>query len=232
MCDRYSIACNQETLSEVFQSDPTDNYKQRYNAAPSQILPVITSDTPKGFSYFYWGISPEWSKNKSIAQKIYNVPSADINKKPSLRIALNGYRCLIPADGFYLWKQIGKKRRIPYRFSIGNNEAFAIAGIWEEFEDENDEVIHTFKMIITAPNAMVAEMSPSMPVILKGEQMQTWLNQDTPEEQLLEMLTTYDQEDMSCYTVSPRIEQLKNDGPSLLQPTPPADQFGNYSLFD
>src|SRR5690606_9547141 len=96
--------------------DVPDFFQPKYNAAPTQLLPLITSASPEGISTFYWGTSPEWSKNKTLSEKIINVRAELIQEKVSLRKSLMKGRCIVPADGFYAWKQAGKKTHIPYRF--------------------------------------------------------------------------------------------------------------------
>ena len=90
MLERYSLTTSPEQLQERFPKVTiTDRYTPRYNAAPSQLLPVITNDSPDGFSFFYWGLHPSWSKNRSISQKLINAESEQLMEKASLRKGLN-----------------------------------------------------------------------------------------------------------------------------------------------
>ena len=110
MCNRYSITATSDQLSTRFQVDiPPAFYKPNYNAAPSQLLPVITSDSPQGVSLFYWGLPPERAQNKSISERIINLRAEAIQEKAIYKKSLRAHRCLIPADGYYTWKQLGKK---------------------------------------------------------------------------------------------------------------------------
>jgi putative SOS response-associated peptidase YedK len=70
-----------------------------------------------------------------------------------------------------------------------------------------------------------------MPVILNAAAEKIWLN-GTQEAEWLDVLTQYPAEKMSVYTVSPRIHNPANDHPSLILPSPAADQHGNLTLFD
>jgi putative SOS response-associated peptidase YedK len=78
MVDRYSIAASSEKIVERFSVDIPAAYQPSYNAAPTRILPVITSITPGGVSTFYWGSSPERAKNKKLIEKIINVRAETI----------------------------------------------------------------------------------------------------------------------------------------------------------
>lgn len=232
MIQRYSITCSSDKIGERFTVDVPDFYAPRFNASPTQLLPVITSSSPQGISLFYWGETPDRAKNKAPGEKIINVPVESLSEKISLRKAIMKTRCLIPADGFYGWKKVGKKTNIPYRFIMNNSSIFSFAGLWEEYEDETGIDMHTFT-IFTAPSTeVVLNIQERMPVILDEASEKIWLNPAASESDLTEILTKKTGKNLSYYPVSPRINDIKVDVPSLIIPTQPADQFGNLTLFD
>lgn len=211
--------------------DVTPSYEAHYNAAPSQLLPVITSENPSGVSTFYWGLSPERSRNKGVSERIINLRAESILEKPVYRNALLSRRCLIPADGFYEWKKLGKKTTIPYRISKKDNMLFAFAGIWEEYEDLSGSAFHTFSILTTAPNAIVAPIHDRMPVILSRENEKVWLHPTSNEQALMRAIQSIPNNDLEAYTVSHRVNNVKNDDAYLILPAPAADQHGNLTLF-
>lgn len=231
MCTRYTIVARAEEIAQRFQVDVPSYYRPHYNAAPSQLLPVITQDSPEGVSQFYWGLSPERSRNKTISERIINVRCEAILEKPVLKKAIMNRRCLVIADGFYEWKKLGKKTIIPHRVVRTDRNLFAFAGTWEEYEDESGSAFHTFSIVTTEANEIVKSIHDRMPVILKPELEQAWLNAATSEEEILGMLTPYPTEWTDLYSVSPRVNSVEMDVPSLILPAPPADQFGNLTLF-
>jgi putative SOS response-associated peptidase YedK len=232
MIDRYSLTASAEAIRERFSVDVPEFYTARFNAAPTQLLPVITSTSSSGLSLFYWGTSPEWSKNKVPSEKMINVRAESLSEKPALKKALKKNRCLIPADGFYCWKKVGKKTSIPYRFILNSRDPFAFAGLWEEFEDTEGNEIQTFMIFTQESNPLVGEVHDRMPVILSTQNEKLWLDQNTDEESLTGMLTAYPSAAMTHYPVSPGISDIKLDLASLIIPTAPADQHGNLTLFD
>jgi putative SOS response-associated peptidase YedK len=231
MCGRYSLSKSKIELEERFQAEMLVDFKPRFNIAPTQLVPVITSESPKGFSFFYWGITPDFAKNKPVSQKLINAKAETVNEKVSFKSSFEKRRCLVPADGFYEWKKLGKKTKVPYRFTLADNEAYSFAGIWEEYENEKGEIKHTFLILTTQPNRLVAEVHDRMPVILKKEDEKKWLDKYSSEASLLQMLHTYSADDMLSYTVSPLVNQVNNDTPGIIRKTSPMDQFGNYTLF-
>jgi putative SOS response-associated peptidase YedK len=231
MIERYSIAAPASALSERFTADVPEFYKPRYNAFPTQLLPLITGSSPQGLSLFYWGRSPEAAGNKPLSERIVNLKLENLLNKPLLQKALFKSRCIIPADGFYCWRKIGKKAVVPYRV-VTDQPLFSMAGFWEEFEDEDGAMLHTFTLITTTANELVSTVTDRMPVILTAESEKTWLAPEMDEIALIGQLLTYPASKMNMYTVSPRILDTRIDAPWLITPMPPADQHGNLTLFD
>lgn len=232
MIDRYSITAPSAKLTERFSVDVPDFHKARYNASPTQLLPVITATAAKGISTFYWGTSPEWAKNKTLSEKIINVRAETIMEKPALTRAMMKTRCLVPADGFYSWKKTGKKTFIPYRFIATDQELFSFPGLWEEYEDTDGNEFHTFSIITVPSNSLVLTVHERMPVMLDKKAEARWLNPGSTESELFSLLTAYPADKMNHYSISPRINDIAFDVPSLIVPAPPADQHGNLTLFD
>lgn len=232
MIDRYSITASSEEISERFAVEVPAFYKPSYNACPTHLLPVITVAAPQGISTFYWGTSPEWSKDKSLSEKIINVRIESIQERAPLRRNLMKGRCIVPADGFCAWKQSGKKTFIPYRFVKKDQSIFSMAGFWEEYEDTDGNQIQTFAILTVAANELVSPIHARMPVMLDKKTEKLWLNADASEAELLSVLNAYSADQMNLYTISPRIGEASLNVPSLIAPTAPADQHGNLTLFD
>jgi Uncharacterized conserved protein len=232
MIDRYSITATAAQVSERFSIDVPEFYKAHYNASPTHLLPVITSATPEGLSLFYWGTAPGWAKNKTVSEKIINSHAEEFEEKTILKKALRTQRCIVPADGFYGWKKLGKKTSIPYRFVFKSQSLFSFPGLWEEFEDTEGNQIQTFTIITNQADKVVSVIQDRMPVILSPQSEKVWLDKKSTEEKLLSVLSASETKDMNYYPVSPRISQQDIDVPSLIVPTPPADQHGNLTLFD
>ncbi len=74
MCGRYTIIARAEEIEKRFNIEVPEFYEPRYNAAPSQVLPVITNQSPEGLSFFRWGLIPFWAKDKSIGYKMIWTP--------------------------------------------------------------------------------------------------------------------------------------------------------------
>src|SRR5688572_9865287 len=204
MIDRYSITATKQIIAERFAVDVPDFYKAKYNAAPTHLLPVITSTSPNGISLFYWGTSPEWSKNKTVSERMINVRTENLSDKPALKKALRKHRCIVPADGFYGWKKVGKKTSIPYRFIFKSQNLFSFPALWEEFEDTEGNQIQTFAIITTQSDKLVNTIQERMPVILTRESEKVWLDKETSDDVLMKIISSSETREMNYYPVSPR----------------------------
>jgi len=231
MIERYTITASREELQQRFGVDVPDFYKPHYNAAPTHLLPVVLQNSA-GISFFYWGIPPDWAKNKNVSEKLINIHAETFSERPAMRKVLKKHRCLLPADGFYSWKKVGKKTHIPYRFTMADKTLFSVAGIWEEYEDNENNMLHTFTLITVEANAIVSTVGDRMPAIFDKTQERIWIDPESNEEALLNLLKPCAENKLSLYTVSPRISDVALNVPSLIVATPPADQFGNLTLFD
>src|SRR5215831_4571009 len=202
MIERYSIGATSKQLAQRFEIDEPAAHQARYNAAPSQLLPVITHEAAQGFSFFYWGQPPGWSKNKTLAEKIINVRAEQVLEKPVLKKNLMQHRCLIPSDGFYAWKKVGKKTMIPWRFSLKDKTIFSFPGLWEEYDDEDGNSFHTFTLITIPSGDFVLGVTERMPVIFDKLSEKIWLNKESAEQDLASLLRAIPDQ-MDGFPVSP-----------------------------
>jgi putative SOS response-associated peptidase YedK len=231
MIERYTVTATNDQLAQRFGVEVPTGYKPHYNAAPTHLLPVILQGSA-GISFFYWGTHPEWAKNKNVSEKLINIRAESFAERPAMRKVLKTHRCIVPSDGFYGWKKVGKKTFIPHRFVTTDKQLFSLAGIWEEFEDTDGETHHTFMLITVVANETVIPVTDRMPAILDKRKETVWMNEESTEQDLLDLLQISSNNKLDLYTVSPRINDTGLNVPSLIHPTPPADQFGNLTLFD
>ncbi|GHE62587.1 MAG: SOS response-associated peptidase [Bacteroidota bacterium] len=231
MLPNFSIASEAQLIQEHFSVEVPDNHQGTFNAQPTQLLPAITSADPDVLSYFYWGIHPSFTKSKGVSHKLLYAPVETLLSKASQRKSLKQQRCIIPADSFYDWKDLGKKEQVPYRFYLQNNSLFGIAGIWDTFETEDGEQVNTFMILTTEASGDVSEVTSRMPAILNEDLMMEWLNDSNTAESILEFVKPFSDEPIKHYTINPRLADPNFNGSALWEKVPPANQFGNLTLF-
>ncbi len=228
----YSVASEAQLIAEHFEVQVDDKYHATYNAHPTNSLPVITSVHPEEISYFHWGINPGFTKSKSVSAKLLYAPIEDITSKPSLRKNLAHQRCVIIADSFYAWQEVAKKEQIPYRFHLQNNSLFGIAGLWDFHETEEGETIRTFMMITRESLPSVKKVTDRMPAILNEDFLIEWLNDAHTADSVLDYVRPFTDEEIINYTVNPKLADPEFNSKALWEKVPPANQFGNLTLFN
>lgn len=218
MCGRFSFSANKKVIEARFNLKIADeSYMPRYNCAPSQMLAVISNQNPYQLSYYKWGMIPYWTKTGSKTLHPINAKSETLMDKPMFKNAFFKRRCLIPADGFFEWQNTIPKK--PFRFMLKTEEIFCMAGIWETWKNENNEMISSFCILTTTANALVRPIHERMPVILEQENEIKWLTENNPE-MLLSMLKPLPVEAMQMYAISPLVNSPKNDTPEILTALP------------
>lgn len=218
MCGRYSITTSPEAMRRMFNFDDRPNLQPRYNLAPTQMAPVVRErDGRRRLDMLRWGLLPKWSKDASGAAKMINARSETIAEKPAYREAFRTRRCLVPADGFFEWQIRGKTKQ-PYRVCLADGGGFAFAGLWEAWSDPNDggAIVETYTVATIVAAASIAHIHHRMPVILEPGDHQAWLGGD-PEE-ALGLLKPLADEKLRGFQVSPRVGNVRNDDPELLEP--------------
>ena len=216
MCGRYSFALEDELIKERFGvTVKTAIYKARYNCAPTQELPVITNVYPHELSYFRWGLIPYWAKEIPTGYSMINAKAETVDEKPSYKQSFRKRRCLVPADGFYEWKKNGTS--IPFRIVMKNEPAFAMAGIWDTWDDPDGKAIHSFSIITTDPNDVVAPIHNRMPAILRREDEARWLTEEDPDV-LKAMLKPFPGDEMEAYRISTLVNSVQHDSAEVIEP--------------
>jgi len=189
----------------------------RYNIAPGQDVPVITS-TPHGreISPMRWGLIPPWAGDAKIGYRMINARAETVGEKPAFKSAFQRRRCLIPATGFYEWKKESRTKQ-PMLITLPEEKIFALAGIWEQWSaPDGAAVVHSCSIITTEANRHLADIHNRMPVIFtEEEEFEPWLSLNDPS-YLNQLLRPYDG-DMSIYPVSTKVNSTREDDPGLIR---------------
>jgi len=216
MCGRFSISTPTDTLMKRFKVPRPENFKPNYNAAPTQNLPLILNSDPSTISLGRWGLIPSWAKEQKIGNGMINARAETLLQKPSFRTSFRKHRCLVLADGFYEWQKT-PDGKIPHRIARKDNQPFAFAGIWGEWTNPDGEEICSFSIITTEPNQLMKPLHHRMPVLLKKENEEPWL-QEIEISKAQAMLEPYPLEDLEAYPVSTLVNSPRNNSEEVLLP--------------
>lgn len=219
MCGRYYIAENMGTLKAIFDlpEEPSFELPLRYNIAPTQEAPFVRQGAHgRELAMLRWGLIPSWAKDASIAHKLINARAETIAEKPSFRHALAKRRGIVPASGFFEWKQ-ERGRKQPYLIRRGDGSPLAFAGLWERWAG-NDEHggVETFTIITTAADERMQPVHKRMPVILSPVQFEEWL--DPSNEHPFGVLASPATDGIELVPVSSWVNNVRHDDARCIEP--------------
>jgi len=238
MCGRYTLHTEKEALAERFGFDveALRVLPPRYNVAPTdQVLALVERDGARVPLFMRWGLVPSFSRSARGPANMINARVETLARNNAFRDSLRARRCLILADGFYEWRATSKlaKHRVPYLVARGDGAPFAMAGLWAEWRARDAlfaEPLISCTIVTTEANAAVRELHDRMPVILPPERETRWLdptlNGDTAA--LLALLAPIDALALTTHPVSRRVNSVKNDDPSLLEPDASEPSLGFF----
>jgi putative SOS response-associated peptidase YedK len=167
-----------------------------------------------------WGLVPYWAKGLKIGFSAINAMAETVDTKPVFRETFKRRRCLVPVEAYYEWKKLDAKTKQPYAFALAGGGVMALAGLWETWKSPAEEVVRSFTIITTTPNEMCAEIHNRMPVILPPSVWSAWLGEEQAdgEAALKGLLAPYPTDGMAMWPVSPRVGNVRNNDPTLIEP--------------
>jgi len=219
MCGRYGFSA--KDAAAVYQrfaiANELADYTPRYNITPGQMNPTIVKHSPNQIVRMFWGLIPFFAKDDKYKFNTINARAETVKDLATYRKPFRQQRCIVPATFFYEPDK-SVKPSIPYLFKLKDEEMFAMAGLYDVWKDpQTGKEVTSYTIITTQANGVVEKVHPRMPVILKKEDEETWLNPDITEpEHLTPLLVPYPDNEMTSYRVSQALWNVRNDNPSLI----------------
>jgi putative SOS response-associated peptidase YedK len=231
MCFSVNVNLVKEEIESRFGATLIDPEKYRpsyyYHAFGLPELPAICSGSTSKIQLLKWGLIPSWTKSADdanmIRYKTFNARSESIETKPSFSSSFRSKRCLIPVKGFFEWQHVGKER-IPWYIYHSENEILSIAGLYDNWiENNTGEVFSTFSIITSDANDLMAEIHNSakrMPVILDKSMEKIWMDLTASSGDILDILKPCPSEYLKAHTVSPLVNDRSSDRntPDVIKP--------------
>ena len=191
MCSRYFLDADGNIIAYTFRVPVNPDVKKRYNIAPTQDAPVIRVGREGGREavMLRWGLVPFWSKDLKSGNRMINARAEGIETRPAFREAVQRRRCIVPASGFFEWKDLGRHKQ-PFAITVPQEPLFGFAGLWERWKRGDDDHVETFTIVTTEANSAVAGIHDRMPVIIPQGSIDAWLS--APAEEALALLRPYE----------------------------------------
>lgn len=226
MCGRYYLKSPPSDVAALFGVDVRDNFPPRYNIAPTQPIAAVrlSERRKREYALVRWGFIPSWRKEPQT-KPLINARSETAAEKPTFRAAYRRRRCLIPADGFYEWRTVGRAKQ-PFCVRRGEGALFAFAGVWETASDPDGGEIDTAAILTTEAGPDLRALHHREPVVIAPEHYALWLEADERDAMTLADLTLAPPAGTwTHHEVAADVNSVRNDGPHLIEPHNPLPLF-------
>lgn len=231
MCFTVNVNIVREELERKFGTGftgPRDySPSYYYNAHSLPELPVAGHfNNEFSIRLLKWGLIPGWVREEDQAGEIrymtFNARAETLASKPSFKQSFKNRRCIIPVRGFYEW-QDRETGKVPWYIFLPGSEIMMLAGLHDTWRHplEGSEV-NTFTIITTRANKLLSEIHNTkrrMPLILQEEKAAKWLEHETGEKEIDNILEPYPDEGLEAHTISPLInnKRVNRNTPALIE---------------
>lgn len=226
MCGRYSmfgpVTPSRQALNALEQMGldveaSLNSREAQFNIAPTQLAPVVVSrDEGAHVEAMRWGLVPGWAKDKKIGAKAINARVETVVEKPMFRSAFKKRRCLVPASGYFEWREEEDGKQ-PYFIHGPDDELLMFAGLWELWRgEESDPWLKTFTILTGEPGKVSGNIHDRQPVILSPDLYDLWLTA-SPED-AVSALAAVPTADLEYYPVTKAVGSPRNSGPEVVRP--------------
>lgn len=191
MCGRFILIPQDELqriIADVERNIKAEKYKNVAASATAQEVypkgdvPIIVPDGNRlETAVMKFGYERAWSKTPLPNTRADTAMKPAKNGGPNMwEDSLKNRRCLVPTYGFYEphmkdthpSPKTGKPIKDQYYFRLPDSDIVMLAGIYE---------LGHFSIMTTHPNAWMENIHPRMPVVLRPEELKTWLYGDFEE---------------------------------------------------
>lgn len=229
MCGRFVAKYTPELMCRLFPeledaSFPT--IKERWNAAPTQELPIVRAAPqehaaqlgargPLEVALASWGLVPSWSESAKPGP--INARAETVATNGFFRSSFKARRCIVPADGFYEWQERMLAPKRPLYITRADGDPLLMAGLWERHGGEQGT--DTFTVVTVAAGESMKPIHDRTPMIVEpGDEARAWLDPATPLDVVQALIHPVPDGLLHWHQVSTRVNNPRNEGPELIEP--------------
>jgi putative SOS response-associated peptidase YedK len=227
MCRRFALTATPDRAAAFLGLPELEDFPPRYNIAPTQPVLMAIAGLPRAPGsnqpdrqpmLVRWGLIPTWVKDTREFPLLFNARSEGAAEQASFRAAMRHRRALVPASGFYEWRQSGGKRGQPYwvRPKLGGLVAFA--GLVETYAEPGGSEMDTGAILTVNANSDIAHIHDRMPVVIDPQDFTRWLDCRTLEPRdVADLLRPAKLDFFEAVPVSDLVNKVANTGPEIQQ---------------
>ena len=171
MCGRYALDADIDELIERYRAI----LAERETGSSKEIFPtntqaIVVDDGKREIKAAVWGFAPHYAKRPLI-----NARGETVHQKPTFSKAFFTSRCIVPATSFFEWEKT-EDGKIKRRISVEGQGIFSMAGLLGLFKDKEGRPFEAYTIITIFANEQMEHIHDRMPVILKPEDEDVWLD--------------------------------------------------------
>ena len=225
MCGRFTQELNWEQIRGLYrlpEPPPERRLQPRYNGAPTQDFAACRLDAAgnRAAAKLRWGLVPSWAPDVGMGARLINARAETVRGKPAYAAAFRSRRCLIPANGWFEWQRTGRGKQ-PYFLALADGSPLSFAALWER-RDGDGEALESFAVITTAASPALADIHHRQPAIVAPSVLTT----GSIRHRRRRCCSIWRASPLPALdgrrAVSARVNSVRNDGPDILSPLPPA----------
>ena len=203
-----------------------------YNIAPTSQVAIVldsakTEPPTRRLEPARWGLVPSWAKDVSVGARAFNARSEEVEDKPMFRNALIKRRAVVPATGYYEWKQVDGQK-IPHFIHPADGSPLFFAGLYEWWknptlaDDDPDRWVLSFTILTRDSIGELGSIHDRMPLFLDPDFADAWLDPTTDNvgdildaaiDAAPDLARTLDN-----HVVGKAVGNVRNDSPALIEP--------------
>jgi putative SOS response-associated peptidase YedK len=225
VCGRFVQTSSVERLAAHFQAtDVTEGQlRARHNVAPSTPVPAIIDAGGRRLGLLRWGFVPSWSRSPEDGPRPINARVEGAATSRLFAPALARQRCVVPVDAWYEWTDEDGARQ-PWLLQPRSREPAAVAALWSTWRPRDgvpdDRPLATVALMTTEATGAAATIHHRMPLIVPDGLLDAWLDPTAPADATLAAALRTTVVELDVVRVSRRVNDVRNDGPDLMDPLP------------
>ena len=154
-----------------------DWFTPKRNVEPySPLWTVYSSFSKKKMMPAEWAMNPNWAKKGQIPRPLTVARAETVYERVSFKALIKRYRALVPVTGFMSRSLSRNKdgRYVLYEFSDKQNEAFALAALYQFNVDGNMQIVILTKAV------KVPSLNKTMrvPLVVPHKKVTEWLESE------------------------------------------------------
>ncbi len=188
MNKKLTLHSGPETLEKMGVTRRQFAISPRFEIAPGQLLGAVVREEGEGgervFRGFRWGLVPFWwNDQQREKQRLFAARAETLIARPSFSAALRNRRAVVPVDGFWMHREIDGQKR-PFYFRAKKGEPLFLAAIWDGSDARGDGE-DRLALVSVEANRLVEPLGARMPAVLRGENLDLWLDSEIKNERIL-----------------------------------------------